>query len=313
MTTSGGEATLFAVVAPLMVLASLGLLVARRAVHAAICVVFVMIALAVLYVASEAPFLGVVQVVVYTGAVMMLFLFVLMLVGVDAADSLTETIRGQRWVGVLLGLGLLAVLGGVVGRVVLPPAGTGATGAAGGTDLGGAATNPEGLARVLFGDYVLAMEVVGVLLVTAALAGLVLTHRRRLGPRRTQRFVAEQRVAQLAEGRPLTPLPAPGVYAQNTAMDTPALGPDGRPLEHSVPRVLRIRGQQRSVAAVRATEQVITARGAAGALERDGGPPGDGPPGDGRGDGDGHDDGVGDAARDAARGAGARDDREVRG
>jgi NADH-quinone oxidoreductase subunit J len=292
MTTSGGEAALFAVVAPLMVLASLGLLVVRRAVHAAICVVFVMIALAVLYVASEAPFLGVVQVVVYTGAVMMLFLFVLMLVGVDAADSLTETIRGQRWVGVLLGLGLLAVLGGVVGRAVLPPA---AAGTAAGTDLGGAVTNPEGLARVLFGDYVLAMEVVGVLLVTAALAGLVLTHRRRLGPRRTQRFVAEQRVAQLAEGRPLTPLPAPGVYAQSTAMDTPALGPDGRPLEHSVPRVLRIRGQQRSATAVLAAEETLLARAAAGELERDGGPPGgDGAP----------------AARDDAA---ARDDREVRG
>jgi NADH-quinone oxidoreductase subunit J len=319
MTTSGGEAALFAVVAPLMVLASLGLLVARRAVHAAICVVLVMVALAVLYVASEAPFLGVVQVVVYTGAVMMLFLFVLMLVGVDAADSLTETIRGQRWVGVLLGLGLLVVLGGVVGRVTLPSGQTGGVGAAG-TGPGGAVTNPEGLARVLFGDYVLAMEVVGVLLVTAALAGLVLTHRRRLGPRRTQRLVAEQRVAQLAEGRPLTPLPAPGVYAQNTAMDTPALGPDGRPLEHSVPRVLRIRGQQRSPASVLAAQETLVARRAAVALERDGGPPrvdggGGSGDGDGRGDGDGgtvHDGGT--AHDGGARGdAATRDDREVRG
>lgn len=313
MTTSGGEAALFAVVAPLMVLASLGLLVARRAVHAAICVVFVMIALAVLYVASEAPFLGVVQVVVYTGAVMMLFLFVLMLVGVDAADSLTETIRGQRWVGVLLGLGLLVVLGGVVGRVVLPPPATGA-GAAAGPDLAGAATNPEGLARVLFGDYVLAMEVVGVLLVTAALAGLVLTHRRRLGPRRTQRFVAEQRVAQVAEGRPLTPLPAPGVYAQNTAMDTPALGPDGRPLEHSVPRVLRIRGQQRSATAVLAAEETLVARAAAGELERDGGTNGTVADGGTNGAGANGTGANGTATNGStANDAGARDDREVRG
>ncbi|WP_159791693.1 NADH-quinone oxidoreductase subunit J [Puerhibacterium puerhi] len=304
MTTSGGEAALFGVLAPLMVLASLGLLVVRRAVHAAICVVFVMIALAVLYVASQAPFLGVVQVVVYTGAVMMLFLFVLMLVGVDAADSLTETIRGQRWIGVLLGLGLLVVLGGVVGRVVLPPGPAAAPGA------GAAATNPEGLARVLFGDYVLAMEVVGVLLVTAALAGLVLTHRRRLGPRRTQRFVAEQRVAQLAEGRPLTPLPAPGVYAQNTAMDTPALGPDGRPLEHSVPRVLRIRGQQRSVTAVLAAEETLVERGAPGALEpadADGAPADGAPP-------DGGPAAKTDGAPDTGDGGRrARDDREVRG
>jgi NADH-quinone oxidoreductase subunit J len=303
MTTSGGEATLFGVLAPLMVLASLGLLVVRRAVHAAICVVFVMISLAVLYVASQAPFLGVVQVVVYTGAVMMLFLFVLMLVGVDAADSLTETIRGQRWIGVVLGLGLLVVLGGVVGRVVLPPAGTAAVPAEPGT-----VTNPEGLARVLFGDYVLAMEVVGVLLVTAALAGLVLTHRRRLGPRRTQRLVAEQRVAQLAEGRPLTPLPAPGVYAQNTAMDTPALGPDGRPLEHSVPRVLRIRGQQRSATAVLAAEETLVRRAAAGGLGPGGDRAGTAPP-EGT---DGTDGAPADGARDARDDA-ARDDREVRG
>ncbi|GAB2451593.1 NADH-quinone oxidoreductase subunit J [Xylanimonas ulmi] len=252
MTTSAGEAALFGILAPLMVLAALGLLFARRAVHAAVCVVFVMIALAVLYVANEAPFLGVVQVVVYTGAVMMLFLFVLMLVGVDAADSLTETIRGQRWIGVLFGAGLLVVLLGVLGRTDLPPAI--------GLDLANAQTNPTGLAAILFGDYVLAMEVIGVLLVTAALAGLVLTHRRRLGERRTQHTRMRERVAAVAQGAPLTPLPAPGVYAQNNAMDTPALGPDGQPLEHSVPRVLRIRGQQRTAADVLTAEETLRAR-----------------------------------------------------
>src|SRR5918998_1706321 len=200
MRASGGEAALFAVLAPLMVLASIGLLVVRRAVHAAVCVVFVMIGLAILYVAQEASFLGVVQVVVYTGAVMMLFLFVLMLVGVDAADSLTETIRGQRWVGLLFGLGLLLALVGVVAQATFPPAV--------GLELANAATNPVALARVLFTDYVLAMEVVAVLLVTAALSGIVLTHRRRLTPRRTQRTMADARVAAIGQGRLLTPLPA---------------------------------------------------------------------------------------------------------
>ena len=74
--------------------------------HAALAVIVVMISLAFLYVAQDAVFLGVVQVVVYTGAVMMLFLFVLMLVGVDSSDSLVETIRGQRWIGLLAGIGL---------------------------------------------------------------------------------------------------------------------------------------------------------------------------------------------------------------
>ncbi|MCK0118027.1 NADH dehydrogenase subunit J [Isoptericola sp. CG 20/1183] len=249
---SGGEEVLFWTLAPLMVIAAAGLLVVRRAVHAAVCVVFVMIGLAVLYVAQEAPFLGIVQVVVYTGAVMMLFLFVLMLVGVDAADSLTETIRGQRWIGLLLGAGLAAVLLGVVAQATFPPSV--------GLAQANAVTNPVALARVLMQDYVVAMEVVGILLVTAALAGLVLTHRRRLGKKPTQRALAEAKVALLPTGRQLTPLPAPGVYAQNNAMDTPALDPEGRPLEHSVPRVLRIRGQQRSATELLTAEETLVQR-----------------------------------------------------
>ncbi|MFC8799338.1 NADH-quinone oxidoreductase subunit J [Promicromonospora sp. NPDC057138] len=236
---SGGETFLFWVIAPLMVLAALGLLFVKRAVHAAMCLVFVMVSMAILYITQEAPFLGVVQVVVYTGAVMMLFLFVLMLVGVDASDSLTETIRGQRWLGLLIGIGLAAVLGGVVGRAAFPPA----VGLAGG-DPGGVA-NPQALARVLFGDYVLAMEAVGVLLVTAAVGALVLTHRRRLTPKQNQRSVADARIKALPDGVVLTPLPSPGVYARSNAMDTPALGPDGEQVPQSVSRVLRIRGQER--------------------------------------------------------------------
>ncbi len=93
-----------------MVLAALGMLFVRKAVHAALLLAVVMISLAVLYVVLEAPFLFAVQIIVYTGAILMLFLFVLMLVGVDASDSLVETIRGQR---------LLAALGGLLLGVVL--------------------------------------------------------------------------------------------------------------------------------------------------------------------------------------------------
>lgn len=237
---SGGETVLFWAIAPLMVLAALGLLFVKRAVHAAMCLVFIMVSMAILYIAQEAPFLGIVQVVVYTGAVMMLFLFVLMLVGVDASDSLTETIKGQRWIGLLIGIGLAIVLGGVVSRAAFPQA----VGLNGG-DPGGVA-NPQALARVLFGDYVLAMEAVGVLLVTAAVGALVLTHRQRLTPKQTQESVAEARVKALADGVVLTPLPSPGVYARSNSMDTFALGPDGEQVPQSVSRVLRIRGQERS-------------------------------------------------------------------
>jgi NADH-quinone oxidoreductase subunit J len=239
--TSGGEAALFWVIAPLMVLAGLGLLVARRAIHAAICVVFVMVSLAVLYIAQDAPFLGIVQIVVYTGAVMMLFLFVLMLVGVDASDSLVETIRGQRWIGLIFGLGLGAALIGVVTRARYP-APTGLVEA-------NADSNPVGVARLVFGQFVFAFEVVGVLLVTAALGALVLTHRQRLVRRVGQKERADRRVAA---GASLTPLPAPGVYARTNAMDVPALDPQGRPIESSVSRVLRVRGQERGVEEVSA-------------------------------------------------------------
>ncbi|MBO3083501.1 NADH-quinone oxidoreductase subunit J [Cellulomonas fengjieae] len=235
--TTTAEAVLFWTLGPIMVLSALGLLFAKKAVHAALAVVVVMISLAFLYVAQDAVFLGVVQVVVYTGAVMMLFLFVLMLVGVDSSDSLVETIRGQRWIGLLAGVGLAAVLVGVVG--------TATYGRPFGFTPAVTQDNPAGVARIIFGQYVFAFEVVGALLVTAALGALVLTHRQRLTPRVGQRERADARVAA---GATLTPLPAPGVYARHNAMDVPALGPDGQPLDISVPRVLRIRGQEADAA-----------------------------------------------------------------
>ena len=247
--TPTGEAVLFWVLGPVMVLAALGLLFARKTVHAAMSVVVVMISLAMLYVAQDAPFLGVVQIIVYTGAIMMLFLFVLMLVGVDASDSFTETITGQRWIGFLLGGGLAVVLTGVV----LNAAGL----APQGLDAANEGGNPARIAQVVFGDYIFAMEVVGTLLVTAAVGAIVMTHRRRLTPLVGQRERAAARIAGIEDGEILTPLPAPGVYAQSNALDVAALGPDGLPLDRSVPRVLRVRGQERSIDEVHAQTSTL--------------------------------------------------------
>ena len=234
--TGTGEAVLFWVLAPVMVVSASGLLLAKKAVHAALCVALVMVSLAFLYAAQDAPFLAVSQVVVYTGAVMMLFLFVLMLVGVDSADSLVETLRGQRAAGLLLAAGLAALLLAAVGSVQLgEPAGL----AAANED-----TNPVGVARIIFSDFVLPFEATGALLITAALGAILLTHRERLGPRTTQRELARRRVAA---GTQVPPLPAPGVYARHNAVDTPALLPDGSPSELSVSRVLAARGQRRPV------------------------------------------------------------------
>ncbi|MEZ5191612.1 MAG: NADH-quinone oxidoreductase subunit J [Nocardioides sp.] len=100
----------FWILAPVMVAAALGILFVRKAVPAALLLAVVMVSIAVLYAVLEAPFLFAVQIIVYTGAILMLFLFVLMLVGVDASDSVVETIRGQR---------LLAILGGLLLGTVL--------------------------------------------------------------------------------------------------------------------------------------------------------------------------------------------------
>src|SRR3954453_22461969 len=123
-TMGGGEALLFWVLGPVMVLAALGLLFAKKAVHAALSMALVMVSLGIVYFAQQAPFLGAVQIFVYTGAVMMLFLFVVMLIGVDSSDSLVETIKGQRAAATLLGLGSAALLLGTLGHVTFPaPAG----------------------------------------------------------------------------------------------------------------------------------------------------------------------------------------------
>ena len=94
--TLAPEAILFWILAPLAVAAALGMLFVKKAVHSALLLAWVMVTLAIFYIAQDALFLGIVQIIVYTGAVMMLFLFILMLVGVDSSDSLVETIRGQR-------------------------------------------------------------------------------------------------------------------------------------------------------------------------------------------------------------------------
>jgi NADH-quinone oxidoreductase subunit J len=228
----GGESVLFWVLAPVMVVAALGLLFAKKAVHAALCMALVMIGLGIVYFAQQAPFLGSVQIFVYTGAVMMLFLFVLMLVGIDSSDSLVETIKGQRLAAVVLGLGTAVLLLSAVRTVVFPPAA-----GLGEVNSGG---NITAIAGKIFGQYVWAFEVTGALLITAALGAMILAHRERLVPRPTQRELSEKRIR---EGAVKAPLPAPGVFARHNAVDTPALLPDGTPSELSVSRVLATRGQ----------------------------------------------------------------------
>ncbi len=231
--------TAFWILAPVMVLAALGILFVRKAVHAALLLAVVMISLAILYAVLEAPFLFVVQIIVYTGAILMLFLFVLMLVGVDASDSVVETIRGHRmlaWLGGLI-LGAVLVIG--LSQITL------------GTSVGLEEANGEGniqaLANILFSKYVFAFETTSALLITAAVGAMVLAHRERLTPKPGQAALAQQRVRDYAaQGKHLGPLPSPGVFARHNAVDTPALLPDGTAAETSVSAMLAARGTVRS-------------------------------------------------------------------
>ncbi|MEU2897094.1 NADH-quinone oxidoreductase subunit J [Streptomyces sp. NPDC088106] len=234
--TSTGEAFQFWILGTVAVIGALCTVFMRRAVHSALCLAGTMIILAVFYLANGAYFLGVVQIVVYTGAIMMLFLFVVMLVGVTAADSLKETIKGQRWLALLCGLGFGILLIGGIGNASLSE-----FNGIGEANAGG---NVEGLAALLFTKYVFAFEITGALLITAAVGAMVLTHRERTERAKTQRELAEQRVR---DGKYLPPLPAPGVYARHNAVDIAGLLPDGTPSDLTVSKTLRDRGQVRDV------------------------------------------------------------------
>lgn len=222
------EAVAFWVLGAIALAGAIGVVAAPKAVYSALFLAATMIALAALYFVQDAPFLGVVQVVVYTGAVMMLFLFVLMLIGVDSAQSLVETLRGQRVGAVLAGLGFGVLLIAAIGSM----ASAGFTGLSEANRNG----NVEGLAELIFTRYLWAFELTSGLLITAALGAMILAHRERFDRRKTQREMA---VDRFRTGARATPLPSPGVYARRNAVDTPALLPDGSEEQSSVNATLK--------------------------------------------------------------------------
>ena len=234
LTIQGPETALFWFLAPLSVIASLGMLLVKKAVHSALLLAWVMITLAIFYIAQDALFLGIVQIIVYTGAVMMLFLFILMLVGVDSSDSLTETITGLRPIAITAALGFGGLLVSLLGHATL---GRKAVGLAEANSSG----NVQGLAALLFSKYVWPFEVVSALLVTAAIGAMVLAHHQRTNTRPTQR---EQAVNRFRSGSlaGAAGLPGPGVFARHNAVDVPALLPDGTPAPSSISATLKARG-----------------------------------------------------------------------
>ena len=229
---TGTEIT-FWVCAVLAILGALGTVSLKKPVYSAMCLALVMVALAVIYASLGAPFLFAVQIIVYTGAVLMLFLFVIMLVGVAAKDSMRETVRGHRvWV-TLAGIGVfallvLAVIQGVVGS----PIGVEKV-------VEGAGGDAQGLASLIFSRYVIAFEATAALLITAAVAAMVLAHPERIKPKVGQAERAAERLQAYADD--LTHLgtkPSSGVFARHNSIATPALLPDGSVAKASVSQVL---------------------------------------------------------------------------
>ena len=201
------------------------MVLSRNAVHSALWLVNTMLAFGVFYVIQEAPFLGAVQIIVYTGAIMILFLFVLMLVGRDSSDSVVETLRGQRVAAIVLGIGFAGLVGAGIARATedLPTAGLGSDGRRRATS--------RRIAELLFTKYLLAFEVTSALLITAAVGAMVLAHiEREPGSRQSQKELSR---ARFLTERPQT-LPGPGVFARANSVAVPAILPDGRASEASL-------------------------------------------------------------------------------
>jgi NADH-quinone oxidoreductase subunit J len=253
--TGTTEAWIFWILAPIALIGAFGMVLSRNAVHAALWLVLVMFCLAVFYVIQGAVFLGLVQVIVYAGAIMVLFLFVIMLVGVDFSDSLVETLRGQRPAAIVLAVGFAGMLIFPIARTVAHPT-------AQGLGENGFNNNVNGIARLLFTNYVWPFEVVSALLIVAAVGAMVLGHRERIG-RRTQRERSISRTR--GHDGPVTTLPGPGVYALHDAVDRPALLPDGRPARNSVSEIYQETIDERLPAEFRPGATDASAELAAGA------------------------------------------------
>ena len=212
-----GEAVAFWILGPISLAGAIGMVLLRNAIHSALSLVATMMSLGMFYLIQQGPFLGLVQIIVYTGAIMILFLFVLMLVGRDASDSIVETIRGQRTAASLFGIAFALLIGIGVGRAFFGESPSNLNG----PNANG--RNVHSLAALLFTKYLFAFELTSALLIVAAVGAMVLAHIEREGRKPTQKMLARERIRS---GRPQT-LPGPGVLSTGNSIGTPALLPDG--------------------------------------------------------------------------------------
>ncbi len=161
------EQWVFWVVAPVSLGSAIAMLLARNAVHSALLLVLNFFTLAVFYVMLDADFLAAAQVIVYAGAIMVLFLFVIMLLGVDLEEDLIERVKGQRTVAMIFGLGLAGLIVYTVRTALAGAPFQGLKEA----NTGG---NVEAVGRSLFTKYLWPFEVTSLLLIIAAIGAVVI-------------------------------------------------------------------------------------------------------------------------------------------
>ena len=170
------ELFVFVVAAAMVLIGALGVVTRSNPVHAAMSLVLTLFGIAVMFVSHNAHFLAAVQVIVYAGAIVVLFLFVIMLLGVDKAEDLSvEPITNQRPLAVIIGVGISAI---VIAAIVTSRSGLGPSGEGlDKTTLETPDANIRQLARVIFSDNVFAFELTSVLLLVAVIGTVVMARK----------------------------------------------------------------------------------------------------------------------------------------
>ncbi len=171
------DAFVFIVAGAMCLAGALGVVGFRNPVHNALSLVLTLFGVAVLFVSQEAHFLAVVQVIVYAGAIVVLFLFVIMLLGVDKAEQLAfDSLKAQRPAAAIFGVGSIALIVTMVVATDSP-----VTGGTAGAIIDPERSNVSQLSISLFEDFVYAFELTSVLLVIAVIGAVVLARKRRAG------------------------------------------------------------------------------------------------------------------------------------
>ncbi len=163
----------------MILVGALGVVVRSNPVHAALSLVLTLFGVAVMFVAQHAEFLAAVQVIVYAGAIVVLFLFVIMLLGVDRAEDLrAEPLAAQRWIAGLVGAAMLGLLVTAIltGVDAVYPRGEGIASVVAGDNPD---ANIDQLAHIIFSDYVVAFELTSVLLLVAVVGTVLLARKRK--------------------------------------------------------------------------------------------------------------------------------------